>query len=76
LLTPDVSPSGSFSAVVPVLIDCSLCDLLCTVLSHLPGHSCSRLGHLSSISLALVIAIFTDTSWAVPIDVSKMLTIV
>jgi hypothetical protein len=53
LLTPVLSPTGSFCAVIPILHDCSLCNLLGLAICHLAGHNCSRFGHpQSSVSLA------------------------
>jgi hypothetical protein len=52
LLTPVLSPTGFFCAVIPVLHDCSLCNLQGAAIPRLAGRNCSRLGHsLSSVSL-------------------------
>jgi hypothetical protein len=51
LVAPVLSPVGSFCAVIPVLLDCSLCNLLGPAIARLAGHNCSRLGHsLCSVS--------------------------
>jgi hypothetical protein len=52
LLTPVLSHAGSICAVIPVLHDYSLCNLLGAAIPHLAVCNCSRLGHsLSSVSL-------------------------
>jgi hypothetical protein len=52
LLTPVLSPIGSFCSVIPILHDYSLCNLLATTILRLTGRDCRRLGHsLSSVSL-------------------------
>jgi hypothetical protein len=43
LLTPVLSPTDFFCAVIPVLHDCSLCNLLGAAILRLAGRNCSRL---------------------------------
>jgi hypothetical protein len=45
LLTPVLSPAGSFYDVIPVLHDCSIPNLLVAEVLRLAGSNCSRLGH-------------------------------
>jgi hypothetical protein len=45
LLTPVLSPAGFFCAVISVLHDYNLCNLLGAAIPCLAGHNCSRLGH-------------------------------
>jgi hypothetical protein len=45
LLTPVLSPIDFFCTVIPVLHDCSLCNLLGAAIPRLAGRNCSRLGH-------------------------------
>jgi hypothetical protein len=43
LLIPVMSPAGSCCAVIPVLHDCSLCNLLRAAILRLAGRNCSKL---------------------------------
>jgi hypothetical protein len=45
LLIPVLSPAGSFCAVLPVLHDCGLCNLLGAAILRLAGGSCSTPAH-------------------------------
>jgi hypothetical protein len=52
LLTPDLLPTGPFCSLIPLLHDCSLCNLLGAAILRLAGRSCRRLAHtLSSVSV-------------------------
>jgi hypothetical protein len=47
MLTPVLSPTGFFWAVIHVLHDCSLCNLFGAEIPHVAGDNCGRLGHCS-----------------------------
>jgi hypothetical protein len=48
LLTPVLSPVGSFCTVISILHDCSICNLVGAAISRLEGRNCSRLGRSMS----------------------------
>jgi hypothetical protein len=82
LLTLVLSPTGSFCTVIPVLRDWSLYNLLDSVIPHLKGCSCSRLGLWVQFLWALTMAMTTLTPQAarrlpaVHPDVAITLTVV
>jgi hypothetical protein len=62
LLIPVLSPVGSFCAALPVLHDCSLCNLQGAAIPRLAGRNCRRLGTLCVLCLcALTMAMTTPT---------------